>query len=112
MATEERKDGKVRRVLFLKVTLPSSDPSHVVTMVQAAAPFYGLLGGTHTRVLQNVDDKAQFIQEIEYETPEAIELTRQRIASDLRVQTYIQAWRAILGGALEFEVYEDLTDKP
>jgi hypothetical protein len=102
-------NGKVRRILFLKVTLPTSDPSHVVSMVQAAAPFYGLLGGTHIRVLQNVDDKAQFIQEIEYETHEALELNRQRIASDLRVQTYIQAWRAVLGGALELEVYEDLT---
>jgi hypothetical protein len=108
MASE---NGKVRRVLFLKVTLPTSDPSHVVAMVQAAAPFYGMLGGTNIRILQNVDDKAQFIQEIEYETAEAIELNRQRIASDLRVQTYIQAWKAVLGGALEMEVYEDLTSK-
>ena len=104
-------DGKVRRVLFLKVTLPTSDPSHVVSMVQATAPFYGLLGGTNIRILQNVDDKAQFIQEIEYETHEAIEVNRQRIAGDLRVQTYMQAWKAVLGGALEMEVYEDLTRK-
>jgi hypothetical protein len=104
-------NGKVRRVLFLKVTLPTSDPTHVVSMVQAAAPFYGMLGGTKIRVLQNVDDKAQFIQEIEYETHEAFEVNRQRIASDLRVQTYVQAWRTMLGGTLEFEIYEDLTEK-
>ncbi len=104
-------NGKVKRVLLLRVTLPTSDPAHVVSMVQAAAPFYGLLGGTNIRVLQNVDDKAQFIQEIEYETHEAFEVNRQRIASDLRVQTYIQAWKTVLGGALELEVYEDLTSK-
>ncbi|MFO1099022.1 MAG: hypothetical protein U1E81_12360 [Xanthobacteraceae bacterium] len=104
-------DGKVRRVLFLKVTLPTSDPSHVVSMVQATAPFYGLLGGTKIRILQNVDDKAQFIQEIEYETHEAFEVNRQRIASDLRVQTYVQAWKTVLGGVINLEVYEDLTAK-
>lgn len=104
-------DGKVRRVLFLKVTLPTSDASHVVSMVQATAPFYGLFGGTNIRILQNVDDKAQFIQEIEYETAEAFEINRQRIASDLRVQTYIQAWKTVLGGVLDLEVYEDLTAK-
>lgn len=109
MASE--KNGKVRRVLFLKVTLPTSDPAHVVAMVQAATPFYGMLGSTSIRILQNVDDKAQFIQEIEYETPEAFELNRQRVASDLRVQTYVQAWKAVLGGALELEIYEDLTSK-
>ena len=105
MATEE-KNGKVRRILFLKVTLPSSDPSHVVTMVQAAAPFYGLLGGTHTRVLQNVDDKAQFIQEIEYEAHEDWELNRQKIAGDVRMQAYLQTWRTMFPGAVEIDVYQ------
>ncbi len=104
-------NGKVRRVLFLKVTLPTTDPAHVKTMVNATAPFYGMLGGTSIRLLQNVDDKAQFIQEIEYETAEALEVSRQRIASDVRVQTFIQTWRAILGGTMELEVYEDLTQE-
>ncbi|CAL8978942.1 hypothetical protein RHODGE_RHODGE_03270 [Rhodoplanes serenus] len=102
-------DGKVRRVLVLKVTLPSADPAYVRTVVQATAPFYSLLGGTSIRLLRNVDDPAQFIQEIAYEAPEALELSRQRIASDLRIQSFLQAWRQMLGGAIEVEVYEDLT---
>jgi hypothetical protein len=102
-------DGKVRRILFLKVTLPSADPAYVRSVVQATAPFYGLLGGTSLRLLRNVDDPAQFIQEIAYETPEAVEMSRQRIAGDLRIQSFLQAWRSLLGGAVQLEVYEDLT---
>lgn len=101
--------GSVRRILFLKVTLPSADPAYVRSVVQATAPFYGLLGGTSTRLLRNVDDPAQFIQEIAYETPEAMEMSRQRIAGDLRIQSFLQAWRQVLGGAVQLDVYEDLT---
>ena len=32
---------------------------------------------------------------IDYETPEHFELNRQSIASDMRMQTYLQAWRAV-----------------
>ncbi|EJW11202.1 hypothetical protein A33M_3463 [Rhodovulum sp. PH10] len=102
---------RVKRILHLKVTLPSTDPAHVLSVVQATAPFYGLLGGTRVRLLQNVDDPARFIQEIEYETPEAFELSRQRIASDFRIQSFIQAWRTALGGSVEIEVFEELTGK-
>ncbi|MFD2184638.1 hypothetical protein [Rhodoplanes azumiensis] len=103
--------GNVRRVLLLKVTLPSADPAYVRSVVQATAPFYGLLGGTSMRLLRNVDDPAQFIQEIVYETPEALEMSRQRIASDLRIQSFLQAWRQVLGGAVQLEVWEDLTEE-
>ncbi|RAI38747.1 hypothetical protein [Rhodoplanes roseus] len=102
-------DGTVRRILFLRVTLPSADPAYVRSVVQATAPFYGLLGGTSVRLLRNVDDPAQFIQEIAYETPEALEISRQRIAGDLRIQSFLQAWRSILGGAVQLEVWEELT---
>ncbi len=50
---------------------------------------------------------AQFIQEIAYDTPEAMELSRQRIAGDLRIQNFLQAWRSLLGGTIQLEVYED-----
>ena len=103
--------GTVRRILFLKVTLPSADPAYVRSVVQATAPFYALLGGTSMRLLRNVDDPAQFIQEITYDTPEAMEISRQRIAGDLRIQSFLQAWRQVLGGAAQVEVWEDLTSE-
>jgi hypothetical protein len=109
--TEMANGEKVRRTLHLKMTVPTADPAHLLPMVQAAMPFYEFFGGTRVRLLQNVDDPAKFIQEIEYETDEALELNRQRIASDLRIQTYLQTWRAMLGSAVEVDVYEDVTGK-
>jgi len=44
---------------------------------------------------------------VEYETHEIIELNRQRVASDPRVQAYLQTWRALLPGAIEIDVYRD-----
>ena len=36
-------------------------------MIKAAAPFYQMFGNAQVRLLQNVDDPAKFVQEIEYE---------------------------------------------
>lgn len=97
---------KVRRTLQFKFTLPGADSAHIVSMLKAAAPFYDVFGG-RSRLLQNVDDPARFIHEIEYELPEAIEINRQRVASDPRVQAYLQAWRAMLPGGIELDVYQE-----
>ena len=77
-------------------------------MMKAAAPFYQMFGKAHFRLLRNADDATKFIQVIEYETPESFELNRQSIASDARLQVYLQAWRAMLPGALEIDVYEEV----
>ncbi len=100
-------ETKVRRTLQLKFTLPAGDSMHMVAMIKAAAPFYQMFGNARVRLLQNVDDPAKFIQEIEYEAQEEWELTRQRLASDLRMQTYLQAWRTMLPGAPEIDVYQE-----
>jgi hypothetical protein len=55
-----------------------------------------------------VDDPGKFIQVIEYEAPESMEINRQRIASDMRLQTYLQAWRAMLPGGVEIDVFKDV----
>src|SRR3974390_3122141 len=94
----------VRRTLQFKFRLSAADPVQLASLVKAAAPFYEFFGGTRMRLLQNVDDPAQFIQVIEYETPEALEINRQRIASDPRLQGYLQAWRAFLPGVVEVDV--------
>jgi len=101
-------DAKVRRTLQLRFTLPAADSARLAAMIKSAAPFYQMFGNAQVRLLQNVDDPAKFVQEIEYEAQEDWELGRQRIAGDVRMQTYLQAWRAILPGAPEIDVYQEV----
>ena len=78
----------------------------MIAMIKSAAPLYQMFGDAQVRLLQNVDDPSRFLQEIEYDAPEALELNRQQIASDPRVQAYLQAWRSMFPGAIEIEVYK------
>jgi hypothetical protein len=97
----------VRRTVQLKFTLPTANSGHLASLLKAAAPFYEAFGGKRVRLLQNVDDPARFIQEIEYETHEFLEINRQRVASDPRVQAYLQTWRSLLPGSVEIDVYQE-----
>ncbi len=102
-------DGaKTKRTLQLRFTLPAADSGQLAAMIKAAAPFYQMFGNAQVRLLQNVDDPAKFVQEIEYEAQEDWELNRQKIAGDVRMQTYLQAWRAMLPGAPEIDVYQEV----
>src|SRR5262249_20711447 len=105
MPTTERKG---RRTLHLRFTWAPGDPAQIPPFVHASKPFYEMMGGTEIRLLQNVDDPGKFIQVIEYETPESMETNRQRIAADPRLQTYLQAWRAMLPGGVEMDVFKDV----
>ncbi len=98
----------VRRTLQLRFTLPTSDSGQLAAMIKAAAPFYQMFGNAQVRLLQNVDDPTKFVQVIEYEAIEGWELNRQRLASDARMQTYLQAWRTMLPGAPEIDVYQEV----
>jgi hypothetical protein len=98
----------VKRTLFFKFRLPAADPAQLASIMKASAPFYEFFGGSRMRLLQNADDPGQYIQMIEYETPEVMEMNRQRIASDHRLQGYLQAWRAFLPGAVEVDVYQEV----
>ncbi len=99
---------RVRRTLQFKFTLPGANPAHILSMMKAAAPFYEVFGGGPARLLQNVDDPARFIHEIEYELHEVIEFNRQRVASDPRVQAYLQSWRSLFPGSVEIDVYQEI----
>ncbi|HLH88783.1 MAG TPA: hypothetical protein VKX28_10005 [Xanthobacteraceae bacterium] len=101
-------DAKVIRTLHLRFTMPSADPAQLSALIKSAKPFYEFFGTTRVRLLQNVDDPGRFIQVIDYETDEAMELNRQRIASDPRLQSFIQAWRAMLPGAVEVDVFQEV----
>ncbi|MFZ3360034.1 MAG: hypothetical protein WCA56_10210 [Xanthobacteraceae bacterium] len=101
-------DPKVRRTLQLRFTMPTADSAQLVAMIKAATPFYQMFGNAEVRLLQNVDDPAKFVQQIEYEADEGWELNRQRIASDQRMQVYLQTWRTMFPGALEVDVYQEV----
>jgi quinol monooxygenase YgiN len=101
-------DRKIHRTLHLRFTAPGADPEQLLAMMRAAAPFYQMFGNAQFRLLRNADDPAKFIQVIDYETPESFEINRQTAASDMRLQAFIQAWRAMLPGALEFDVYQEI----
>jgi hypothetical protein len=102
-----KKSRTVRRTVQFKFTLPAADSAQLASFVKSTAPFYQAFGGKRVRLLQNVDDPARFIHEIEYETHEVLELNRQRIAGDPRVQAYLQTWRTLLPGSVEIDVYRE-----
>jgi hypothetical protein len=101
-------DAKVRRVLQLRFTLPSAASNELVAMIKAAAPLYQMFGQAQVRLLQNVDDPAKFVQEIEYDADQGWELNRQRIAGDARMQAYLQTWRTMFPGAPEIDVFQEV----
>ncbi len=98
----------VKRVLQIKMRA-LGDAGQVLALIRSAAPFYRTLGGGSFRVLQNVDDPAQLLIEIEYAAHAALELNRHKVASDPMVRTFLQGWRAILAGSADMDVYEDVT---
>ena len=102
-------EENLKRVLHIKMRA-LGDPAQVLTLMRSAAPFYRTMGGTGFRVLQNVDDRAQLLIEIEYEAHAALELNRHKVASDPMVRTFLQGWRAILQGSADMDVYEDVTE--
>jgi hypothetical protein len=104
MANEEK---KIRRTLHFKFTVTGAT-EQMIAMIKSAAPLYQMFGDAKVRLLQNVDDPGRFLQEIEYDAPEALELNRQKLASDPRVQAYLTGWKSMFPGAIEIEVYKVL----
>jgi hypothetical protein len=101
------KDQKTaRRIVQFRFTLPAGH-EHLLPMIKNAAPFYQLFGKAQVRLLQNVDDPTRFVQEIDYDAPEDLEANRQQIASDPRVQAYMQTWRSMFAGAIDVDVFRE-----
>ena len=100
----------LRRILHFRIRTPGMDAAQLLSLIKPAVPFFQAWGGGQVRLLRNVDDPNQFLQVIEYETPQALELNRQRIASDPMLRTYLQTWRTVLQGAVDVDAYEDVTD--
>jgi hypothetical protein len=96
--------------MHVRIRTPGIDASQLIALAKAAIPFYQAFGGARIRLLRNVDDPSQFMQVVEYEMDEALELNRQKIAGDPMMRTYLESWRMVLKGAPEIDVYEDVTD--
>src|SRR5262249_4045365 len=99
---------KVTRILQLKFTLPTADPTPLLAIIKAATPYYELFGSKRVRLLQNVDSPSQFTQIIDYETSESFETSRQQIAGDPRLQAFLQGWRQAFPGTIEVDVFREL----
>jgi hypothetical protein len=95
--------------MHVRIKTPGMDASQLITLAKAAIPFYQAFGGARIRLLRNVDDPSQFMQVVEYEMDEALELNRQKIAGDPMLRTYLESWRTVLKAAPEIDVYEDVT---
>jgi hypothetical protein len=101
--------NSVKRVLHMKIRA-LGDPQQVLALMKSATPFYRAFGGAQFRFLQNVDDPARFLIEIEYEADAALELNRHKVASDPMVRTFLEGWRQLLAGNAELDVYDDVTE--
>lgn len=100
----------IRRIVHIRIRIHGTDAGHLLTMIRAAIPFYEASNQVRMRLLKNVDDPAQFVQVIEYKSEASVELGRQKWASDPLIQMYLQTWRTISMGAVEVDVYEDVTE--
>jgi hypothetical protein len=100
--------AKLKRLLHMKIRAVG-DPKQALALMQGGSQFYRALGGARFRYLQNVDDPAQFLVEVEYEADAAVELNRQKVASDPMVRTFLTGWRQMLAGTADMDVYEDVT---
>jgi hypothetical protein len=98
----------VNRVLQMRLRA-IGDPMQVLALIRSGAPFYRSLGGGSFRLLQNVDDPAQIVIEIDYQADVTLELNRQKIATDPMVRNILQGWRTILAGSADMDVYVDVT---
>ena len=100
---------KVRRTLLLRLKAPTPDAAKVLgAMMQNTAAMYQAFGDAKVRLLRNADDQTQFLQIIEFQADQAVERSRQKMASDRTMQNFLQGWRAMFPGAADAEVYEDV----
>lgn len=100
-------EKSVRRILHFKFSLPSPDTAQLLSAMKGSAPYSTIFGDAHVRFLQNADDLTKVLQIIEYDAPESVEANRQSVASDPRVVTYLQMWRAMMPN-IEMNVYREI----
>ena len=74
--------AKVRRTLLLRLKAPTPDAAKVLgSMMQNTAAMYQAFGDAKVRLLRNADDQTQLLQIIEFQADQAVERSRQKMAS-------------------------------
>jgi hypothetical protein len=102
---------KLRRTLLLRLKAPTPDAAKMLgAMMQNTAAMYKTFGDAKVRLLRNADDPTQFLQIIEFQADQAVERSRQKMASDPAMQNFLLAWRSMFPGAADAEVYEDVAE--
>src|SRR6185295_8650758 len=102
---------KLRRTLLLRLKAPTPDAAKMLgAMMQNTAAMYKTFGDAKVRLLRNAGDQTQFLQIIEFQADQAVERSRQKMASDPAMQNFLQAWRSMFPGAADAEVYEDIAE--
>lgn len=105
------KKKKVRRILLTKIKLPAPEAiGSLSMMMHSAKPFVAAMGNPEMRLLRNVDDPTELVQIVEYDAEHAVELNRQKLASDPMTRNFVQAWRTLFPGGVTMDVYEDVSD--
>jgi hypothetical protein len=102
---------KLRRTLLLRLKAPTPDAAKMLgAMMQNTAAMYKTFGDAKVRLLRNADDPTQFLQIIEFQADQAVERSRQKMASDPAKQNLLLAWRTMFPGAADAEGYEDVAE--
>ena len=105
------KQKKVSRILVMKIKLPAPEAIQSISMMMnSAKPFVAAIGDPPMRLLRNVDNPSELVQIVEYKADHALELNRQKLASDPMTRNFVQAWRMLFPGGVEMDVYEDVSE--
>lgn len=99
-----------QRIVHLQITPRSGDHEELSAFLREAIPYYETLPGVRLRLLRSIEDPSRYIEVVEYDTKAAFEADEKRIATDPRMQSLLQAWRATLAGEVIVETYEDVTE--
>ena len=76
----------VERILQFKFRSPNIELSQLLALIESAKPFYQASGIKSSRLLRN----------------------GQAIAGDAMIQGYLRAWRSLIPGGIEVDVFEEV----
>jgi hypothetical protein len=92
--------------LHLRIHVAPQNRKPLISFLAHAIPFYEQPGGIRVRLLQQRDDSSAFVEIIEYVDRDSYERDQERVRSDPAMKARLDAWRALLEGPPELELYD------